>query len=435
MTTAQPLHASSSIPLDLHDAARGGPRVVIDGRYEVVRPIATGGMGDVLEVRQMMTGRTYALKLLRRELRGRKDVVARLCREALALGGIDHPGVVQVVDSGACADHGPFLVVEKLEGRGLDGLLAARGSLGAAGAARILRSLAETLVDVHRRGYVHRDIKPANVFVASGRGGAEVVKLLDFGVVGRSTPGGAMRLTVAGDLLGTLGYMAPEQLMDATVADPRSDLYSLGVVVLECLGVGLDALNQVRRESRPAQAALGRTDVDPRLVALLDRLLSLDPSQRPSLAAEVVQQLGGLGAEPVRMLGGYAAPSEARDTPTHCEPAVRRRAADEDARRRKPRAPYITPVRVMLPDGHVDGRSEDISAGGMLVLLREDLPHDGPVIVRFALPTTGHVISVAATPKWTKRQPGRIAVGLEFDELDAHASASIDAYVRYLAAS
>lgn len=425
MTTAHPLQPSQP-PRSLAAVAA---EVFVDSRYEIVRAIATGGMGEIVEARHLVTGRPVVLKMVRRALRGRTDVVARMRREAAALGAMQHAGIVEIIDFGVCNHHGPFLVLERLEGRALDGLLAARGDLGAEGAMTVLRAVAAALTEVHRKGYVHRDVKPANIMVGASRGGPSI-KLLDFGVVGRSTPGTANPLTVVGDLLGTLGYMAPEQLANVTVVDPRSDLYALGVVTLECMGVGLDALVRARREARPARAALGaRRDIPEHVVALLDDMIALDPHARPASAGDVIRRLGSAGDRPVDVLG-YTTPRETRDAPTHCEPALHR-TREVDSRRRQKRAPYITPVRVMIGGEHVDGRSEDVSAGGMLITIRGAMKSTGNLSIRFALPTTGRIVSVEVVPKWKREQGGITAVGVEFAALDPAMTAAIESYVEY----
>ncbi len=406
----------------------------VDSRYEILRPIARGGMGEIVEARHTQTGRLVVLKLLRRELAGRTDVLARIRREAKALGAIQHPNVITIFDAGFCEKNGPFLVLEKLDGRSLDGLLTARGFLGVDAAMTIFRGLAMALAEVHRQGFVHRDMKPGNVFIASSRIAGETVKLLDFGVVGQLTATTDKRLTLVGDLLGTLGYMAPEQLADITLADPRSDLYSLAIVVLECLGVGLDRLSQVRRDRHPAHALLaGRSDIPPKVLELLDDMLALVPSERPPSAEAVLNRLEGQGHPPTQVLG-YAPPNPIRDTPTSCEPAsARAKPQPAEARRRALRAPYITPVRIIGSGDQIDGRTEDISASGVLVVARGEVTVEGPVIVRFALPTTGRVVAVQASPKWTREQSGRTAIGLEFLNLDPVAAEAIQSYVRFVA--
>ena len=434
-----------SVPMSTSDALphSKSPRSVsttfpigtfVDARYEILRPIARGGMGEIVEARHTQTGRLVVLKLLRRELMGRTDVLARLRREAKALGAIQHPGVITIFDAGFCEKNGPFLVLEKLDGRALDGLLTARGSLGVDAAMTIFRALATALSEVHRQGYVHRDMKPSNVFIASSRVGGEAVKLLDFGVVGELTHGTDKRLTLVGDLLGTLGYMAPEQMADITLADPRSDLYALAVVVLECLGVGLDRVSQVRRAPRPATALLTeRKDVPRQAVQLLDDMLAMNPGERPSSADAVVARLDGLGHPPTQVLG-YMPPAGIRESPTQCEPAsLRAKPAPVEARRKQLRAPYITPVRIIGANEQIDGRTEDISASGLLVVARGELKLEGPVIVRFALPTTGRVVAVQASPKWAREQSGRTAIGLEFLNLDPVAAEAIQSYVRFVA--
>lgn len=406
---------------------------IIDARYEVIRPIAKGGMGQVLDARHLQTGRPVALKVLRMEMCGRTDVVARLQREARALGTIQHPGVISILDAGTCARFGPFVALERLEGRSLDGLLTARGGIGVPGAVLVVRSLATTLAEVHRLGFVHRDLKPSNVFIASVRGHGELIKLLDFGVVGHTSGSDEERITSCGDLLGTMGYMAPEQLANVSDIDARSDFYSLGVLALECLGVSLDRLMGVRRLPRPASAAIDKSlNLPEGLVDLLDDLLSLDKHARPRNAEEILSRLASVDVK-VGPLLAYASPLESSEAPTDCEPASLRGAQNGAGRRKHMRAPYMTPARISADGVDRDGHTEDISRSGLLLICRSGVDFKGKLTVRFAAPTTGRITSLAARIAWTRQQNGRTALGVEFLDLDAEIAESIDTYVRYFA--
>lgn len=413
------------------------PADVIGGRYEVLRPIAKGGMGEVLETRHLYSARVTAVKVARRELADRSDVRERLRREAKALAACRHPNIVALLDAGTCKLRGPYLVTEKLHGRSLDGLLASRATLGVGAAVQVLRQMAEALGEVHRRGFVHRDVKPGNIFV-SQTAGVERIKLIDFGIVAPKDPSHGLAghgLTVAGEILGSLGYIAPEQLDHASRADARSDLYSLAVVVLECLGAMAPDLSTRTTTDELASISLaGREDVPAALVELLDAMLAIDPARRPASATEVLERLEAALPTPFEMgpLLAYGTPVRGRDEPTLCEPARRRAIATDDRRRTTPRAPYGTPMMILHANGSMAGRMEDISAGGLLAVTTGAGDTDlEDVRVRFALPTTGAVVTIACDVRWARKSPGRTAMGMSFRSLAPDFAAAIATYVEW----
>ncbi|HVK67804.1 MAG TPA: serine/threonine-protein kinase, partial [Polyangium sp.] len=177
----------------------------LGGRYELVRLAGTGGMGEIYEARERSTGKRLAVKVLRP---GRDDAAARFERETAILSTSSHPHIVRYVARGVLPSGEPWLVMEWLEGEDLASRLQ-RGPLGIAEGVRLLRAAAEALGAMHARGVVHRDIKPGNLFLVGGR--IEGLKVLDFGIA--QLPG-ASRLTDTGLILGTPGYMAPEQARD-----------------------------------------------------------------------------------------------------------------------------------------------------------------------------------------------------------------------------
>jgi serine/threonine-protein kinase len=208
---------------------------VIDGRYEVVSVIGEGGMGTVYEVRHTTLGRSFALKVLRRDLAGAEHS-ARFIQEAKAAAAIGHPNIVAVSDFGEVNLDGdnspavPYFVMEFLTGISLAALLRVEKTLAPPRAAAILLQCASGLAAAHDAGVVHRDLKPDNVFLIRS-GDREFVKLLDFGV---AKIAGVGRLTRAGMVFGTPHYMSPEQAAGRSV-DRRADIYALGVVLYECL--------------------------------------------------------------------------------------------------------------------------------------------------------------------------------------------------------
>src|SRR2546423_1553164 len=184
-------------------------------------------MGTVYRARDRETGRVVALKVLRRR---HGDEAARFEREAALLADLRHPGVVQYVAHGHTQDGAAFLAMEWLEGRTLAELLDAR-PLKVKETLALGRAVAESLGAAHRHGVVHRDIKPSNLFLVDGD--AARPRIIDFGLA--SSTRNARPLTRTGLLMGTIGYIAPEQARGARNIDPRTDLFSLGCVLYECL--------------------------------------------------------------------------------------------------------------------------------------------------------------------------------------------------------
>jgi serine/threonine protein kinase len=192
------------------------------GHFQLVRLLGRGGMSDVYEAVDARSSLIVAVKVVRS---GDPEFVRRLAHEARALESFEHPGLVRLYDTGLAGDQA-YLVMEYVEGITLAESLR-RGSLSAKDVAALGVSLADALAYVHERGIVHRDIKPSNILISLGG----EVKLGDFGIAQLHD---AATLTITGSMLGTVSYMAPEQLEDTQVG-PGADIWSLGIVLLECL--------------------------------------------------------------------------------------------------------------------------------------------------------------------------------------------------------
>ena len=208
------------------DGTGGHALVTLDGRYHIVERIAAGGMGEVFRATDAVLAREVAIKVLHRSLAGDQAFVDRFRREARAAAGLSHPNIVAVYDWGA-VDGIYYMVMEYVRGRATRELLNEHGKLEPAQAAEIVRQTLLALGTAHHQGLVHRDIKPENVLVTT----EGVVKVTDFGLARAYADG---RQTQAGTVTGTVQYLAPEQIRGEP-ADPRSDLYSLGVVTYELL--------------------------------------------------------------------------------------------------------------------------------------------------------------------------------------------------------
>lgn len=443
---------------------------IVDRRYLLKREIARGGAGAVFEAEHIYTKRSVALKLLVPEQRSAAEPRARLLREALALSAARHPGVVAALDAGETDDGTPYLVLELLEGRSLEGILAVRRRIGAAEVAQVGAAICDALMAAHRRGIIHRDIKPSNVFVARDEQGREVVKLFDFGVA--RVPSESNKLTQDGALLGTPEYMAPEQLLARDV-DARTDLYALGVTLYECLaGVvpfegnfGEVLLSVSTKPLPPLREKAADVPVD--LAAAIERALAREPDERFVDAATFAQALRSAAptAAPGSLLGirqgpptiprpatagaprargapaslatpGSQAGPVSQATPAPGAPSLPSRPVPVPpplplpaTRRRFPRAPYVTPVRIYHGTTVLEGRSEDVSVGGLLVLAPQAFEQAELVKVRFALPMTGKVIEIGATARWVKAARATGAVGLQFSSLPPEAHEVIDRYV------
>ncbi len=211
---------------------------LIGGKYQIVRRIGAGGMGTVYEALHTGTGRRVAVKVIAGS--GVSAVaVERFEREARAAAAIDNAHVVEMLDIGHDARLGcPFMVMEYLHGEDLHQVVSRLGPLRPALALRIAAQACAGLARAHESGVVHRDIKPANVFLARRDAGEVVVKLLDFGIAKvreNALASGGVGLTRTGSVIGSPGYMSPEQAIGAKDIDERTDVWSLGVVLYEML--------------------------------------------------------------------------------------------------------------------------------------------------------------------------------------------------------
>ncbi len=201
---------------------------LVSGRYRLDKPIGSGGMATVWRARDEVTGQAVALKRMHARVQDDPDLIERFRREAQVVARLSHPAVVRLLDEGA-DDDGPYIVFELVEGTNLKALIRSRGALSPELAASITSQVARGLELAHRSGVVHRDIKSHNVLVADDG----TAKLTDFGIA-RLLDGDQGGLTRTGTVLGTSDYLAPEQARGLRV-DGRTDVYSLGIVVYECL--------------------------------------------------------------------------------------------------------------------------------------------------------------------------------------------------------
>ncbi|MEP7086358.1 MAG: serine/threonine-protein kinase, partial [Gemmatimonadota bacterium] len=272
--------------------------------------LGEGGMGQVYLAEHVKMGRMSAIKVMTQALANDMDAVGRFNREAANASKISHPNIAAIYDFGETSDGLIYLAMEFVEGESLTKLCEALGALPAPRAAEIARQVASALEAAHERGIVHRDLKPDNIMISRGRDGADLVKVVDFGIA-KAAEGAGQKVTRTGLVVGTPEYMSPEQLTGDTL-DGRSDLYALGLVTFNMLTGMLPFTGQTTQEAllkrltdRPLSLAEARTDLvwPPALQAVIDRALSRLASDRYQHASEfgeaIVAAVRGMSADEV----------------------------------------------------------------------------------------------------------------------------------------
>ncbi|MFP5326929.1 MAG: Stk1 family PASTA domain-containing Ser/Thr kinase, partial [Acidimicrobiia bacterium] len=338
-------------------------RQVFGGRYELQRHIARGGMADVYLARDVMLDRPVALKVLFPELSRDRSFVDRFRREAQAAANLSHPNIVSVFDYGEEEGYS-FIVMEFIDGRPLSQVIRAEGPLDPERSAEIAAAAADALACAHRSGVVHRDVKPGNVLIDS----MGHVKVADFGIA-RATDAD-QDLTQTGSVMGTATYISPEQATGDRV-DPRSDVYSLGVVLYE-MAVGRPpfqaentmaiALKHVNELPPPPRSLNG--EVPTELEAIIVRSLSKSPDDRYASAEEQRADLLrfiqgkpvmappvldlGAGADEPTMAQATVAMSRAQGTQVLQRQRETTTSAVQPEEREARTAPYVVTLLVLL---------------------------------------------------------------------------------------
>ena len=262
---------------------------VLSGRYKLEAKLGSGGMSTVYLAKDGTLDRDVAVKVMHREMSEQPDQLERFRQEARAVAKLSHPNVVAVIDAGEDGGH-PYIVFEYVEGETLKQRIARIGALDAQEALAYAIEIARGLTVAHARNMVHRDIKPQNVLIdAEGR-----AKLTDFGISRQLEQDG---MTATGRVLGTTDYVAPEQAMGHPV-DPRSDIYSLGVVLYEMLvgqvpfhadsQVGV-AMKHVNEELPDVQQR--RPEISAAAALVVERSTAKDPDERYQRIGEMIEDL------------------------------------------------------------------------------------------------------------------------------------------------
>jgi serine/threonine-protein kinase len=295
---------------------------VLSGRYRLVSAVAAGGMGTVYVADDERLGRQVALKLLKDSLAGDARFAERFKREARAAAALSHPNVANVYDYGV-DDDCHYIVMELAPGRDLAQVLREEGPLEPRRAAALAAQIATALGHAHSAGLIHRDVKPANALIDD----RDHVKVTDFGI---ARAAGESTLTATGTILGTAAYLSPEQAQ-GTKVDPRSDIYSLGIVMFEMLTgevpfPGDSAVSVAMKhiaEDVPAPSSV-RPGVPDELDEIVLRATARAPGDRFSDGTAMAEALRKIAEGPVgTRLGGDTAvlpPEDARILPVPTGP-------------------------------------------------------------------------------------------------------------------
>jgi serine/threonine protein kinase len=267
----------------------------VGGRYEIRRLLGEGGFSAVFESVHNITGRSVALKLLHPHLVTTEQITERFLLEARAMSRIRHDGIVQVLDAGKDPDGTVYIALELLEGEALESTLQRVHTITWSEAASIGIDVLAALAEAHRNKIVHRDIKPGNIFVTRKNSGEAQAKLLDFGIAHVAQAKG--RFTQQGVILGTPEYMSPEQARAGAVG-PEADLWSVGVVLFECVTGATpfvsenttEILLRVQTERAPELSSLAPA-VPAAISAVVRRALEREVSARFHSADEMREAL------------------------------------------------------------------------------------------------------------------------------------------------
>ncbi len=285
---------------------------VISGQYCIESKLGDGGMGTVYRCRDLVLGRIVALKFLHPHLVMTNKWLMRFQQEAKAIGRLEHPNIIKI-NHFASDEDCPFLVMDYVKGEALSDLLTQNGAMDAARALKILSQVADALAHAHKNSVIHRDLKPSNIVILEGTDDA--VKILDFGIAKIEETATTPHLTQTGEIFGSPAYMSPEQCIGKNV-DARTDQYSLGCVLYECLTgsppfISTSAVELMMHHISDAPQSLKESSLGKHfskdLEKLLQRLLAKEPSQRFESMEAVYHALSNLLAG--RPLGASTRPS------------------------------------------------------------------------------------------------------------------------------
>jgi serine/threonine protein kinase len=282
---------------------------VVNGKYRILALVASGGMGKIYQAEQIALGRSVALKVLHPagEVDGEDDpqFKKRFLREASILARLQHPNIVTIFDYGAIEGAEAerfFISMEYLSGETLARRISEQVSLTTKDTVRIARQIARGLTEAHAHGVIHRDLKPSNVMLIPGRDGEEMVKIVDFGIVKIVGDESQEKedLTQEGSFIGSPKYMAPEQITRGGKIDARTDVYSFGVILYQCLTgtVPFDGASSIQtlmahlnQAPQPIRERAPSVDAPPWLDELVMTCMAKEPEKRVQTMDAVAKTL------------------------------------------------------------------------------------------------------------------------------------------------
>ncbi|MDP1917030.1 MAG: protein kinase [Myxococcales bacterium] len=350
--------------------------------YLVVGPLGEGGMGVVYEGLHTVINKRVAIKVIKAEFAGDEVLVRRVLAEAQAVNAVRHRGIVDIHAHGRTPDGRPYLVMEMLHGETLHELLTRQGRLSHHEAVKVLLEATGPLFAAHKAGIVHRDLKPSNLFLCVDDDGERFLKLLDFGLAKRTTPGvTSSTMTSASLIVGTPDYMAPEQAR-AQPTDARTDIYALGVLAFQLLAGQLPftANSSVDLVMKHLSAPVPRlADLDPaiptELSDLVEQMMAKEPAQRPQ------------SLEPIRAVLKAQSVTHPNGFPTAPMPA-----------QLKATPAYLTPVSAPAGSGETDDQLEPVPKADRTVIA--EVPSE-PGADQGTADTAMSLKQVAAPPRTT----------------------------------
>jgi len=276
---------------------------VLGDRYEIIDPIADGGMGSVYRAKHKLMNRLVAVKTLQPFMMASGTALKRFQQEAQAVSSMNHPNICNVFDFFISDEGQPYLIMDYLEGTNLESIRKSGEPVDLVRALRIFVMTCSALAHAHERNIIHRDIKPSNIMLTTGDDGQEVVKVIDFGIakVMADDPEEALNLTATGDVFGSPLYMSPEQCR-AKPLDARSDIYSLGCVIYATISgespfKGMDPMEcmfkQVNDNAVPLSTACNCT-LPPGLEEAVAKAIEKDPEKRFQTMRELGEALANV---------------------------------------------------------------------------------------------------------------------------------------------
>ncbi len=322
------------LPLPSADAGDSLIGQIVGGRYRVTQLLGEGGMGRVyLAEQQMGTNvRKVAVKTLQTQYAKDSQILARFHRECGTVSELEHPNTIQFFDFGQTPDGQLYIAMEYVQGKSLAQALEQQGPMAADRVLRIFAQVCGSLEEAHGRGVVHRDLKPDNVILSVRAGQPDFVKVLDFGIAKRSEARDQtqeQKLTQQGMVLGTPPYMSPEQFTGKEL-DPRSDIYSLGVMAYELLTGRLPyhaetpwewATQHMTAQPFPFEAVPSGAHIPLAMKGAILRALSKHREERQSTVRQFYEELAGSAAQASAALGATVPAIPQKGTGTAAMPA------------------------------------------------------------------------------------------------------------------